>query len=369
MRCTQCHSTSGWKVTKSTLVSRFDHSRTRYPLTGKHAPVECGSCHKTSNFSAPIASSRCIDCHKDEHNGQFAGRTDRGDCASCHTVAGFESSSFDVKAHTSTNYPLDGKHSAVACARCHSKKGRFTDYHPPSGACTDCHKDAHAGQFSARFADKCESCHSVHGFAPSTFGQARHRQARFDLAGAHAAVACTDCHTADSRLQTHRYLFEERSCKACHQDPHELPAKQAACEGCHTLNAWAPTRGFDHGTTRFPLLGRHRLPECLSCHQPQTLNGARHIRFSGAQQQCAGCHEDIHAGQFADRPGAADCGSCHTAANWKPTAGFDHALTAFPLDGAHRNVRCVLCHEKTSQVNGRQTLLYREAPTECASCH
>jgi hypothetical protein len=51
--CARCHTTSGWKVTKGTLTSNFDHSKTRYPLVGKHAAVECSSCHKTAN-SPPV---------------------------------------------------------------------------------------------------------------------------------------------------------------------------------------------------------------------------------------------------------------------------------------------------------------------------
>jgi Na+-translocating ferredoxin:NAD+ oxidoreductase RnfG subunit len=54
---------------------------------------------------------------------------------------------------------------------------------------------------------------------------------------------------------------------------------------------------------------------------------------------------------------------------WLPATGFDHAKTAFPLDGAHKNVRCVLCHTANLRVNGRQVVQYKETPTECAKCH
>lgn len=366
--CSSCHTTAGWKVGKMTLTSRFDHSKTGYPLTGKHSTVECASCHRNSNFSAPIARAQCLDCHKDKHDGQFAKRLDKGDCSSCHTTGGFDRSTFDVKAHFSTKYPLMGKHAQVACADCHAKKGAFTNYHPKFATCTDCHRDVHEGQFAARYANNCESCHKVEGFNPPTFTLVRHRQTRFDLAGSHLAVACVDCHKPNRTGTTHQYAFEDRSCIGCHRDPHDLAVQDRQCERCHTLTAWTPTLGFDHGKTQFPLLGSHRAVNCVSCHRPSTSGNGKQIRFAGASQQCAGCHEDIHSGQFASRPDSGNCASCHSTLKWKPSA-FDHSQSAFRLDGAHQKVRCVLCHTTTSRVNGKQVLLYRDAPTECAKCH
>lgn len=367
--CSGCHSTGGWKVPKGTLTSRFDHSRTRYPLTGKHSSVECASCHRNSNFGVRVAHALCIDCHRDEHDGQFAKRMDRGDCGACHTLNGFARSTFDVKAHLTTKYPLMGKHAQVACVDCHEKKGSFTNYHPKAESCTDCHQDVHDRQFVARYANRCETCHNVDGFTPSTFTLVRHRQTRFDLGGAHVAVACTDCHKQSRPRAPHQYVFEQRSCVTCHRDPHELAAQQKQCEACHTVNAWIPALGFDHSNTRFTLLGSHRAVDCLSCHKPKTTAAVKLIPFKGAPEHCLGCHEDIHAGQFAKRQDTGNCASCHSTLEWQPPTGFDHSQTAFPLDGAHEKVRCVLCHTTTLRVNGRQVVNYKEAPTECAKCH
>src|SRR5678816_3826590 len=112
------------------------------------AAVACRDCHKTSNFSTPVRSSKCIDCHhSDKHAGQFASRPTGIECGSCHTVDGFKPAVFDVKLHATTRYPLTGKHSAVACAQCHEPKALATNYHPKFEACASCHKDVHAGQF------------------------------------------------------------------------------------------------------------------------------------------------------------------------------------------------------------------------------
>jgi predicted CXXCH cytochrome family protein len=338
-------------------------------LNGKHSEVACQKCHdrKGSFVNYHPKFESCTNCHKDAHAGQFAARY--GDkCETCHTLDGFDRPTFDVRAHISTRYALAGKHSEVACQKCHDGKGSFVNYHPKFESCTNCHKDAHAGQFAARYGDKCETCHVVDGFLPATFTLARHRETRFALAGAHIAVTCADCHTKSGDRNPHLYVFEDRSCVGCHRDPHQLSGQPKQCETCHTLNSWRLTRGFDHNTTRFPLLGSHRTTGCVMCHKPAESPAGKEIVFTGAPQQCSGCHEDTHAGQFARRFGADDCSSCHSTARWKPS-GFDHARTVFRLDGAHRNVQCAGCHDRTSRVSGRDVLVYRETPTECAKCH
>jgi hypothetical protein len=61
---------------------RFDHNTTRFPLTGKHAKVECASCHTATIENNP---RECIACHKKDepHKGR------RPDCAQCHTTNRF----------------------------------------------------------------------------------------------------------------------------------------------------------------------------------------------------------------------------------------------------------------------------------------
>ena len=115
--CQSCHNTSGWKKVSMAAVSqKFDHSKTKYPLLGKHTQVECVQCHSGGDFKKPLVFGKCMDCHKpDPHKGQFAKRADGGECASCHTVEGFKTTSFGLKEHAATAYPLQGKHAALQC--------------------------------------------------------------------------------------------------------------------------------------------------------------------------------------------------------------------------------------------------------------
>lgn len=380
--CQSCHNTTNWKQVKG--FEGFDHSKTRFPLLGKHKTVACSDCHTHGDFKAPLPFAKCMDCHKDYHNGQFLKRADGGECAACHTVGGFKPSTFTVKDHASTKYPLEARHAQVKCEKCHLPKGRETVFKITQTLCKNCHEDIHKGQFAgAPHENRCEKCHDVKGFKPAHFALARHKETRFPLGGAHMAAPCADCHkpVPQGSPTPVKYRFEDRSCTACHQDPHRgqfretMKAKRAdgtvaGCEACHTTATWKQLNRFDHSKTHFPLLGAHRGVACIDCHRPPALaTNLKNVGFRAAPKQCSGCHNDPHAGQFAARKEAADCSGCHDPARWKP-AQFDHdKRTPFSLEGAHRNVRCDECHKLTRDVEGKTVVFYKPTPRECKACH
>ena len=381
--CQSCHNTASW--TRVAQLEGFDHSKTDFPLLGKHRTVACSDCHTHGDFKTPVAHAKCVDCHTpDPHKGQFQSRASKGECAECHTVDGWKPSLFGVKEHAATSYPLDGKHASVACDKCHLPKGTDTVFKITQTACKDCHEDIHKGQFAAApHQNRCEDCHNVQGFRPAQFALARHRETRFPLTGAHIAIPCAQCHVAalPGSATPVKYRFDDRSCTACHQDPHRgefrdrMAAKQAdgtaaGCEACHTTTTWRELDKFDHSKTDFPLLGAHRGVACADCHRPPNLETTlQNVNFGAAPKQCLGCHEDPHAGQFAARQEVTDCSSCHNSGRWKP-ADFDHnTRTAFSLQGAHQNVACADCHKLARSVNGKNVLFYKPTPSECKVCH
>jgi predicted CXXCH cytochrome family protein len=381
-RCESCHNTGTWKRVHISS-GNFDHSKTKFPLNGKHEGLACDKCHVNSDFKKPIEHEKCMDCHKDQHKGQFVSRADHGECGSCHTDAGWKPTTFTETSHQSTKYPLAGKHQGLDCAKCHTPAGLDTNYHPASQACSDCHKDAHAQQFvSAPHFNRCEDCHKVEGFHPSTFTLKQHQSSSFALKGAHAAVACQDCHRKEDAPAgaDRRYHFGNSACEACHQDPHQaqfpklmtvgLKQGQSVCEACHSLKSWHDLKSFDHGNTTFALMGRHQVLACVDCHRPvATAARYRTIPFQPAPERCVGCHEDIHAGQFQKGSEPVDCALCHDAVRW--TAGlFNHeSASTFSLAGAHDKVPCKLCHTDHKEINGRSVVIYRGTPRECAACH
>jgi hypothetical protein len=326
--CARCHSAAGWK---QLAPGTFDHSRTRYPLTGRHQQVECVRCHAWTDAAGrraaagtpgaamryrPIASGACTDCHSDPHRDRLG-----NDCARCHSTAGWSAVAAGAFDHDRTRYPLRGLHARVACEKCHHESAarRPLDF----GKCTDCHADAHAGQL-ARRADlgACESCHTVDGFVPARFDPQAHAATRFALEGAHLAVPCIACHRPGassprasaapagpalaSRSSDFQFHFASLACAACHADPHgaqfasrgvQRPAGSAAasattdCARCHGLAAWR-IPGFDHGKTRFALEGAHRRTACASCHRTVTVAGRSIVRYRPLDTACRSCHAE-----------------------------------------------------------------------------
>jgi hypothetical protein len=362
---------------------QFDHSKTKYPLLGMHMKVGCGDCHTGGDFKKPLAFAQCANCHApDPHKGQFQARVSKGECAECHAVDGWKPSLFGVKEHATSHYPLEGKHAAVACDKCHTPAGKDTVYKVKFAACLDCHQDAHDKQFAAApYQNRCEDCHTVKDFHRSTFTIAKHKNTRFVLTGAHVAVACAECHRAGLSGRTDKILpfhFEDSTCTACHTDPHKgefkerMAQKRAdgtllGCEACHNTRSWIDVRGFDHSKTKFALLGAHRAAACGECHK--TLPGSREIQFKGTPKNCEACHTDPHGSQFAAKDGTTKCGDCHVDQHWAPST-FDHdKRTQFPLTGGHANVGCPKCHTSEREIEGKPVLFYKPTPKKCADCH
>jgi hypothetical protein len=372
--CSSCHTEQAWKP-----VPGFDHARTSWPLTGRHAPVACERCHtaRRPDASTPGASYRvfravagrdCTSCHQDAHAGRLG-----TSCSTCHTTAGWRSTStpkdFD---HQRTAYPLTGRHATVACDRCHRPGRPLRLKHD---ACTDCHADAHAGQL-ARRADggRCESCHDVSGFRPARYSPEDHAKSSFPLKGAHLAVACDQCHrprVAGAGRAAVELRIATTRCADCHRDPHrgQVATLVAAggCESCHAVGSWREI-SFDHSHTKYALSGRHAQVACAPCHRrPEPGGAAPVLRFAGAPQACEGCHRDPHLGQFA-RAGAVSCERCHTTADLKASR-FDHSRdAAYPLDGAHARLACTACHLPQTR-DGVRFTRYKPLPTTCRGCH
>lgn len=404
--CQKCHDERVWKP-----APRFDHARTAYPLTGRHAKVACASCHgggaaaPADGGPAPIAAhgtgagprwkplphDDCASCHRDPHAGRFANA-----CASCHRTESFSSiieSGFD---HDRTRYPLRGRHAGLECASCHDPQ-RAWGKKPAFSNCGSCHQDAHAGQatIGGRAAD-CASCHRVEGFSPSTFTTAQHARTAYPLAGAHLAAACASCHEKApageaAALGAARVRMKPRheACTDCHVDPHRgrftsgPRASASGCASCHGMERFRPSamNVALHALSTFPLLQAHRAVPCQACHtalqmppSPTTLRAgaarARDLRFEEGAARCARCHANPHGDQFAARADKGACESCHDAVAFAPAAHFDHERhSGFRLEGAHERTACASCHPSVRGSDGAARVVYRPISSRCESCH
>jgi hypothetical protein len=148
--CEYCHNTTTWHQVG------FDHSKTRFPLIGKHESTACMGCHTLENAGtdtelvrmSPLAQE-CAMCHMDPHHGQFL-RTELGEetvlCKRCHTPDRWTNLQFDH--NRDSRFKLDGAHEKVKCNLCHTTiafedSSSYILYRPLRMSCADCHaKDA-----------------------------------------------------------------------------------------------------------------------------------------------------------------------------------------------------------------------------------
>lgn len=383
--CASCHDARTWDA-----APRFNHTRTDFPLTGRHLRVACQSCHTQTGGRTQfegIVHETCESCHEDQHDGELG-----SDCQTCHTTAGWQqmgqSFAADRFDHTAaTGFALVGAHLDLECATCHARPTRRNDTivitfaGDPSGEsfpaivadeCQSCHRDYHGGTFAELpGGPECESCHAPEGWLPTSFGLDRHNEeTTFALTGAHLATPCFACHGGNDAPP--HFDFESTACEGCHSDenPHgeqfEDESGVTACGGCHATGDW-DLANFDHRTTGFALTGRHRALECQSCHTPTTDAEGRTIhQFAGLAAECVACHtaDSPHAGQFE----GASCATCHDTEAFT-IAAFDHSTTDFPLAGAHERVACGSCHWTETTPSGDPFVRFHPLGTDCTDCH
>lgn len=363
-KCEGCHNPERFKP-----ATGFSHENASFQLKGKHITVPCQSCHPVvtrngkpfQNFRG-LDFSGCTPCHTDPHQGRFG-----KNCSQCHTEAGFSqirnTEQFD---HSKTDFPLEGRHSAVSCRTCHRSK--LTDPLAHS-RCDDCHADYHEGELQGKEGKPdCATCHTTSGFSETLYTTEQHHLSAFPLKGAHLATPCFACHRKNLRW-TFRNIG--LACADCHIDVHAPSITpryypDAECRACHQETSWDEIR-FDHSVTGYLLTGAHAKPSCRSCHFRRDEQGKVVQQFAGLTTRCSGCHNDPHYQQFdPELPG--DCGRCHTTSHFRPAALFDHSKTLFPLDGRHGELSCERCHPLV-KAKGRVYTLYKTGKIKCEDCH
>jgi len=346
--CGECHTSERWAPVDRTPT--FGHESTGFPLVDNHARVRCVACHRSLVFNR--VGTACADCHKDVHRGELGFR-----CEACHTVKTWTNQQEMFRVHNRTRFPLFAAHARVDCEACHGSQ-QPNQYVGTPTDCGTCHARTYEATRNpdharAGFPRQCEGCHAV---TSTTWAGATFRHDIFPLRGAHGRATCEQCHAGG------RFRGTSRDCVSCHRPDYERalnPNHVAAgfpveCGSCHGENAWRPAT-FDHGRTRFPLLGAHAGLDCGRCHLDD--------RFAGTSTQCVSCHEA--ASQAARDPSHAgfprQCESCHNVSAWRP-ATFDHDGAFFPINsGTHRGEwsSCAQCHPNPGNFRA----------FTCLSCH
>jgi hypothetical protein len=383
---------------------RFDHLRSGFRLEGRHATLKCQDCHRAEHQHDDIIKllrrtrpadswlglqRDCVSCHEDIHQ-KTLGET----CTVCHEQTAWKPAArFD---HAKSDYPLTGRHTDVACDKCHlapgveplvDRKGaRHPRYKPlPHRECSDCHNDPHVG----RVGPACGRCHVTSSFRTINRDRFDHAVTRYPLRGRHVGIECAKCHdpkTAWGRTPPFG------TCADCHSDPHAGKATQAGkavdCAACHRVEGFTPST-YDvtrHDTSRYPLKGQHRVVRCSACHakKPPGVSlstlGKAGVPLRPSFGRCGDCHQDAHAGQLAKRKDKGACEACHLVEGWAPTTFSvkDHAGLRLPLQKRHATVKCAACHGPVRpglpSLPGKKTLgsagvSLTLLSSECSTCH
>jgi hypothetical protein len=297
-RCEGCHASIKW-LGLPDAVGRDNHGKTRFPLAGKHVAAPCARCHPPGRPVAQryrqLSFGTCNACHADAHGGEFAAQGG-GECAPCHSVAGFAPTRFGVAEHGKTRFPLAGKHVAVPCGSCHSSARPRLAFRVAKQACRDCHANPHGAQFAPEItAGGCARCH-----APFDWHLAKIDHLVWPLAGTHARTPCAACHGEHPKgAPPTAYRGLPHDCEGCHDDRHAGQFRQTApvkgCSTCHDPESFRIAAAFDHATTGFALEGRHHELACDRCHPTETLrNGTSAVRWRLGYRRCKDCHANPH---------------------------------------------------------------------------
>lgn len=254
--------------------------------------------------------------------------------------------------------PLAEAHAKLeaTCTSCHTPFTRQTQ----NALCVDCHKPIGTDitgniGFHGRNAEvktsQCRRCHTDHKGRDASMvfldqSLFDHAQTNFPLTGAHVGLTCQACHFAGKKFRE-----APKECNACHlRDDVHKGRLGTACADCHATSDWKKIgRGFDHGKTKFPLVGAHAKAECRTCHAGGKLVGLPVL--------CIGCHkaDDVHKGKNGEK-----CQDCHKPEGWLNLL-FDHDKTKFPLRGAHAKITCDACHKGGD--------FKAKLPLSCIACH
>ena len=213
--CIECHSVDGFSPSSYGIEQ---HNRSGFKLESAHLATPCFVCHKKEEkWDFGISGDQCTDCHKNIHEKYMDMKyIPNGDCKTCHSISTWNKVTFN---HNITDFKLIGKHTQVTCKECHFRqitdKETVQQYTWEIQECTNCHTDAHFGQFAINGVTTCERCHTNNGWEAEKFN---HNSARFKLDGKHKDLACALCHKSNSDINKKYvvYKFEDITCASCH---------------------------------------------------------------------------------------------------------------------------------------------------------
>ncbi len=225
----------------------------------------------------------------------------------------------------------------------------------------------------------CETCHITLSWDKIRFN---HNQIRFELLDRHREVECESCQNIEN------FSKVRSDCFTCHEDVHQ--AKMGGdCQKCHSQQGWEIFNVEEiHSNSRFPLLGRHALVDCQSCHRNQQQGD-----FAMLTTDCISCHQQDYLATENPNHVAnsfmTNCQECHEMNDWSPAflgshdvffpifsgkhnGAWDECRTCHPNPTSFMEFTCLNCHEhRQPEMDDKHRGIsgYAYESTACLSCH
>ncbi|MBK8171732.1 MAG: cytochrome c3 family protein [Sandaracinaceae bacterium] len=249
--CSTCHSVDGWNQGGGEGGSgAFDHSRTGFPLNGRHRQTACNECHVPSR----TITRECIGCHIDAHAGRQS-----SSCDTCHSARSWNQvNAFEI--HRNTRLPLSGMHALVECSECHVRQDprRYTAVPADCFSCHDAeyrrptthpnHLGDPGDPMRVPFPQDCTLCHSAMSWSPATIDAS--------VFPSIAGLSAPSNHELVFPIESGRH--RGASCDSCHRS---MATPQAvSCIGCHAHSPGMIAAQHRMSTSPTDSIG------CVRCH-------------------------------------------------------------------------------------------------------
>jgi len=209
-------------------------------LVGGALGAGCGNLDHGRDQSA---KSGCYTCHRVDYESTEDPPHDEAfptECWVCHETDTWDRTHFDHP------YALTGAHEGADCLGCHT--GEPPQWIGLPTACVGCHREDYDSSLypgHQTFSTTCTHCHSTDAWVPAV--GASHPDDQFRISsGAHANIACLDCH--DVGLGS------------------SVGGMNTDCVGCHTGVHSRSRMDSEHdGVSGYPT-GPAPPNFCLECH-------------------------------------------------------------------------------------------------------
>jgi len=396
LNCTTCHDQTAWVHPGRMGQKIADHARTRFPLTGMHASIQCQQCHiRADSGEFAGAPVDCISCHQKDYQAapNHVAQNYPQTCQNCHTTAAFAGGTFNhasfgasltcVNCHQSDFQSAPNHVSqnfSQACQNCHNTStwaGANFNHQQlgPNPVCITCHQTDYNGAKSTPasnhtangFPTTCQNCHVTTSWGPGTAMQHNYV----------SSIACYNCHSGDFA-----------TAKATPASNHAANGFPTTCQNCHNTTAFGPGTAMQHSfvsgaacytchQTDFQSAPNHVSQNfaktCQTCHSGTTtwLGAVFDHSSLGANPVCYNCHSTEYAGakttpasNHAANGFPTTCQNCHTYAAWGPGTAMQHSYVS--------SIACYTCHSgdyasaKTTPASNHAANAF---PTTCQNCH